>query len=116
MAILRSRVFKPGPIKAHEIAKALGVGIPGVLDEGGEAGRQYLRQALLAGVVERARQQQRAGIVIDAIAVRTIRHAMNGVLKQAGIVAHRQEVIDLHFRRSMTVAQQTCWCPIGQSS
>ena len=67
-----------------------------MLHEGGKAGRQDFRQALFAGIVEGAGQQQRAGVVVDAIAVRAIGHRMDGVLEQAGIVAHRQEMTDLH--------------------
>jgi hypothetical protein len=45
------------------------IGIPGVLDKSGKSSRQHFRQPLLAGIVERACQQKRAGIVVDAVAV-----------------------------------------------
>ncbi len=77
-----------------------------MLDEGGKPRRQDFRQPLFAGVVERAGQEQRAGVVVDAIAVGAIRHAVNGMLKQSGVVAHRQEMAELHFRRRAAVAQQ----------
>ena len=67
-----------------------------MLYESCKAGRQNFRQALFAGVIEGAGQQQRTGVVIDAIAVRAIGHRVHGVLEQAGIIAHRQEMIYLH--------------------
>ena len=87
-----------------------------MLDEGGKPRRQDFRQPLFAGVVEGAGHQQRAGVVVDAIAVGAVRHAMNGMLKQSGIVAHRQEMIDLHFRRRAAVAQAACWYPSARWS
>ena len=77
-----------------------------MLDEGGKPRRQDFRQALFARIVECAGDEQRTGIVVDAVAVGTVGHAVNGVLKQSGIVAHRQEMIELHFRRRAAVAQQ----------
>ncbi len=98
VAVFGALVFKPGPVEAHEVAKALGVGIPGVLHEGGKAGRQDFGQTFFAGIVEGTGQQQGAGVVIDAIAVRAIGHRMHGVLEQAGVVAHRQKMAELHVR------------------
>ena len=99
MAVLRALVFEPNAVEAHEIAKPSGVGIPRMLHKGGEAGRQNVRKRTLASFIERAGQQQRACIVIDAIAVRAVGYRMHGVLKQSGIVAHRQEMRQLHVRR-----------------
>ena len=99
VAVLRAPVFEPAPIEAHEVAKPLRVRIPRMLDECGEPGRQRFGQALLARLVERAGHQQRAGIVVDAIAMRAIRHAMDRVLKQPGVVAHGQKMPDAHLRR-----------------
>ena len=70
-----------------------------MLHESCKAGGQNFRQALLARIVEGAGQQQRAGVVVDAIAVRAIGHRMHSVLEYTGIVAHRQEMADLHVRR-----------------
>ena len=56
MAVFRPLLLEPGPVKTHEIAKSSGVGIEGMLHEGGEAGRQLVRKALLARLVERAGQ------------------------------------------------------------
>ena len=65
-------LFEPAPVEAHEVAEPPGVRIPRVLDEGGEARRQHFSQRLLTRLVERAGQQQRARIVVDAVAVRPI--------------------------------------------
>ena len=99
VTVFGATVFKPGPVEAHEVAKPPGVGIPGMLHERRKAGRQDFRQGLFARIVEGAGQQQRTSIVVDAIAVRTIGNRLHRMLKQAGIVAHRQEMADLHVRR-----------------
>ena len=78
--------------KLMKLRKRLRLRIPGVLDEGREAGGQRFGQRLLAGRVERAGQQQRAGVVVDAIAMGPIRNGVDGVLEQAGVVAHGQKM------------------------
>src|SRR5579859_7158198 len=103
MAVLGTTIFKPGSIEAHEIAKSPGVGIPRMLDERGKSGRQYLGQTFFAGIVESAGKQQGSRIVIDAIAVRPIRYRMHRVLEQTRIVAHGQEMAQLHVRRRRAV-------------
>ena len=70
-----------------------------MLHKGGKAGRQNFREGVFAGFIERAGQQQCACIVIDAIAVRAVGHRMHGVLEQAGVVAHRQEMVQVHVWR-----------------
>ena len=92
-------VFEPGAVEAHEVAKPPGVGIPGMLHESRKSRRQDFRQGLLARIVEGAGQQQRASIVVYAVSMRTIRHRLHRMLEQAGIVAHRQKMADLHVRR-----------------
>ena len=77
-----------------------------MLDEGGKSRRQSFRQPLFARIVERAGYKQCAGVVVDAIAVGAVRYAMNGMLKQSCVVAHRQEMAELHFWRRAAVAQQ----------
>ncbi len=105
VTIFRTPIFKPASIKAHEVAKPLGIRVPCMLDKCSKSGRQGLRQALFAGAVERTRQQQRSGIVIDTIAVVTIRHGMNGMLEQPGVVAHRQKMIGPHLWRCVAGAR-----------
>ena len=116
VAVFRPPILKPAAVKAHEIAKSLRVGIPSVLDKRGKPRRQHLRQSMFAGDVERARQQQRAGIIVDAIAMGAIRHAVNGMLEQSGIVAHRQEMIDAAFPAARGCRAAACWCPSARSS
>ena len=69
MAVLGALFFEPGPVVAHEVAKPAGIRIPRMLDKGGKAGRQDFGQRLLARLIECAGQQQRARIVVDAIAM-----------------------------------------------
>ena len=58
------------------------VGVPGVLHEGSETRGERLRKKPFAGLVEGNRQEKRAGIVVEAIAMRAIRHGMDGVLEK----------------------------------
>ena len=51
VAVFRPAVLKPAAVEAHEVAKSPGVGIPGMLHESGEAGRQDFRQPLFAGIL-----------------------------------------------------------------
>ena len=54
-----------------------------MLDKSSDSGGQVFGQTLLAGAVERAREQQRSGVVVDAIAVSMIGHGMDRMLEQA---------------------------------
>ena len=105
VAVLRAAIFQPAAIEAHEVAKPPGIRVPGVLHERREPGRQGLGQVLLAGTVERTGQQQRPGIVVDAIAVNAIGHGMDRMLEQPGIVAHRQEIVGPHFGGAWNAAR-----------
>ena len=49
-------------------------------------------------VRKRAREQQGARVVVDAIAMSAIRHGMDGMLEHARTVAERKEMPDLHLR------------------
>ena len=79
-----------------------------MLDEGGKPRRHGLGQALLAGVAEGTGEEQRTGVVVDAVAMRAIGHGMDGVLKQAGIVAHAMEVLGSQFWRSRWLREWPC--------
>ena|SRR3970040_1514181 len=101
MTILRALGLKPVSVETHEVAKPLRIGIPGILDEGSQPARQCFGQTLLTWCVERTRQEQGAGIVIDTITVGAIGHRMDCMLEKAGVVTHRQKVSDLHFGRRL---------------
>ena len=77
-----------------------------MLDKSGQAGCQCFRQARLAWVIERASQQQRPGIVIDAIAMVTVGHAMDRMLEEPGIVAHGQKMAEAHLRCSVAAVRR----------
>ena len=64
------------------------------------------RQWLFARRVERAGQQQGARIVVDTIAMRPVGHRMDGMLEQSGVIAHRQEMAELHLRRRQACCAQ----------
>ena len=63
--------------------------------------------------VQRAGDQQRPRIVVHAIAVRPVRHAVDGVLEQPDIVAHGEEVLR---RRSCGGNFPRCGAPWSCSS
>ena len=74
-----------------------------MLHERGKAGRQHFRQTPLTMMIERAGQQQCARVVIDAVTMVAVGYRMDRVLKQPGIVAHGQEMIDPHFGQHFAV-------------
>src|SRR5690349_13810471 len=98
MAVLRADLFEPTPVEPHEIAKSLSISIPRMLDESCEADAERFGHPVFAGHAERAGQQQGASIVVDAIAVQTIRHAMDGMLEQPRVVAHELQMIETDLR------------------
>src|SRR6185503_21306252 len=69
MAILRARRFQPATVVAHEVAEAAGVRVPRMLNEGRKTRRDSVGQLRLAVAEQRSRQEQSAGIVVDAVAV-----------------------------------------------
>ncbi len=85
-----------------------------MLDEGRQARRQRFRKALLTWGVERAGHEQRAGIVVDAIAVRTIGYRTDRMLEKPRVVTHRQKMAQLHLRRR-AVGQDCRFRPAAQS-
>src|SRR5579859_525590 len=88
MAILRASVFEPATLETQEVAKPPGNRVPGILDKGGKNRRERLVQALLAECVQGACQQQSTCIVINAVAVGPVRHAVNRMLEKARVIAH----------------------------
>ena len=62
--------------------------------------------APFAGHVQRTAHQQCAGVVVDAVAVRTIGNRMDGMLEQSSVVAHAEEVMQLHLRQRRTLLRQ----------
>src|SRR6185436_6200581 len=103
MGVLRAGLLEPVAIEAHEVTKAARVRIPRVLHERCEPHGQCFGQARLAGRIESAGYEQRAGVVVDAIAVGAIRYGVYRMLEQSSLVAHREQVPELHLRRSRTV-------------
>ena len=59
-----------------------------MLNEGRQARREWFGQALLTDAGERASHEQRAGVVIYAIAMGTVGNRMNRMLEQPGVVTH----------------------------
>src|ERR1700722_5530765 len=70
-----------------------------MLDEGGKTGGQRIAERLFAGSGESARYEQRARVVVHAIAMGSVRDAVHGMLEKAGIVAHGQKVLGSHVQR-----------------
>ena len=55
---------------------------------------------------ERGREEQGAGVVVDAVAVRAVRHRIDGVLQHARAVAEREEMPDPNFRKRAFLARK----------
>src|SRR3546814_10343380 len=73
---------------AHEIAKAAALGVPRMLKEA-RKGQHMLPS--LAACAQTVGEHQRAGVVVDAIAMIAIGHDFHPVLKDTDIVAHRPQ-------------------------
>ena len=70
--------------------------------KGGKDAGQRLVQALLAEGVQGASQQQRPRIVVNAVTVGPVRHAVDRMLKQTRIVTHREKMREAHPRGKAT--------------
>src|SRR5271165_4030758 len=92
MTVLRTNILEPAPVETHEVPETLRVFVPRMLDEGRETGGQRIVQLFFAPSAERACDEQRTGVVVHAIAMGPVRHAVYGVLEKTGVVAHRQEM------------------------
>ena len=90
VAVLRPARFQPLPVIAHEIAEAAQVGVPAMLDEGGIG----LCQLCGLLVVAPDRHHQRAGIVVDAIAMVAVGDRINRVLQHADAIGHPLDRIE----------------------
>src|SRR5580698_9612978 len=69
-----------------------------MLDEGGKTSGQGIAERLFAGSGESARDEQRARVVVHAIAMGSVRYAVHGMLEKAGVVAHGQKVLGPQVR------------------
>src|SRR3989442_10130867 len=107
MTVFRAHSLKPAPVVAHEISKPAVIRVPGMLDEGGKARRNLFGQVTFAKASEPRCKNQSARIVIDAIAVRAIRHRVNGMLQQAGAVAHGQEMSERYLRHGISCTPES---------
>ncbi len=103
VAVFGALWLQPDSAVAHEIPKPLRVGVPGMLNKRREPRRQDFRQLRFAGVVQRAGQQQRARIVVDAIAVRAVGHRVNGMLQKPRVVAHREKMRCAHIGKFILI-------------
>ncbi len=86
-AVIRALRFQPLAFEVHEVSEAALVGVPGVLDKGG-VGRGQAAPLRAHAAREAVHQDQRPGIVVDAIAVTPIRDVEQAVLEHAAAVGH----------------------------
>src|SRR3546814_17525083 len=101
-------LLAPQAVEPHEVAEALRLAVPGILDKAGIGGgkRICFRRHLAAYLVH---QDQRARIVVHAIAMVTVRHAIQAVLQYAAAVAQatdgpqirRQPLFAFHWRKQI---------------
>ena len=78
-----------------------------MLDERGKPCCHRLGQTRTARSTKRAREQQRARVVVDAIAMRTVGYRMNSMLQQSCAVAHGEQMIGFQRRNDMTCRPDT---------
>ena len=101
LAVLRALGFEPAPVIAHEIAEPLRVGIEGVLHEARVGFRQPVQLGPLQfQFLQQHRGDQRAGIVVGAIAVMKIGQRVDRVLIDAGGIGHPRQVIEAQGREA----------------
>src|SRR5690606_33189461 len=95
MAVFGALVFEPTAVIAHEVSEPACIRVPGVFDEGCEGGCHPVRYARLADGRQERGQKQGSRVVIDAIAMRPVRHGEHRMLDDARVVAHRVQMAKL---------------------
>ncbi len=81
MAVFGAGFVEPLALIAHEISKPASISIPRMLDECREPRCEHLGQLRFAAFGKRACEQKRARVVVNTIAMRSVRDGMSGVLK-----------------------------------
>lgn len=76
-----------------------------MLDESRKARRQRIGHLLRRLVRARAAQQQRSGIIVNAITVVAVRYIVDSMLKQAGVVTHRDKMLRGPLRKGGRLAR-----------
>ena len=95
MAVVRADLLEPAAVEAQEVAEPAPAAVEGVIQERGVGRRQPvdLRRAL-AELLQEHGQQQRAGVVVGAVALGEIGDRRGGVLEHAGRVGHAHQVVE----------------------
>ena len=76
-----------------------------MLNKRRKASDDGIGQLHFANILEQARKQQRAGVVINTVAVSAIRHRITGMLENAGAIAQRKEMSNLDLRYDVSISQ-----------
>ena len=100
LAVGRAGVLEPVAVEGHEVAEAAGVVVPGVVEEGG-VGQRELAAAVDGFAVEvfdDAGGDERAGVVVDAVALAESGEGEGGVLEDAGAVGEPVQVVQPELR------------------
>jgi len=99
VTVFRTCALDPLAVMIHEIAEAAGVRVECVPEKGEVAARQPVD---ICGRVSHFPQQDSedkgARVVICAIALVVVGDVVDRVLKDAGVIAHLEEVIELQLR------------------
>ena len=97
VAVLGPILSYPLPRVRHEIPEASAMHVEGVVDEGQVAGceRAYGLGVFRPRVLHQSHQEQRARVVVDAVAVVVAWHAEDGVLQHARLIGHYLEVAEV---------------------
>src|SRR5271169_4351427 len=98
MTILGSLLVQPMAIEAHVVMKSSARRVEGVMQKSSAgAGQAPLLLRIVGQLPDQHRQNKGPGIVIGAVAFAEIRHAENGMLKDAGGVRHARKVRQLQL-------------------
>src|SRR3546814_155039 len=108
-AVLRSFTLEPLTVVAHEVPKAPCRVVPSEVDERGISARQSDRAPSidLLGFALGC-EHQRAGIVIETVAVAPVGNRGARMLKHAAIVAHALDYAEMRLWRSRRLGLQGC--------
>ncbi len=93
--VLRPDLLQPAAVERQEVAEPLRLGVERRLKERGVPRREPVDLALaLAQFLEQNGQQERAGVVVGAVALREVRDRVRGVLEHPGRVGHPRQVVE----------------------
>jgi len=93
VAVLGADLFQPGAAVVHEVAEAAGHGVEGVSDER-QIARGEFKRLRVSQFLQIDADDERAGVIVDAVPLAVVGYGEEGVLQQAGVVGHAPQVVE----------------------